>query len=183
MAWVALWGAFHQTRKYSFLMISPKLLDFSPFFFLISSPLGTADFLVLLELSHCYPFSSQLVLNLTLALSWVSMGHLLKLCKKGHIRVLHLTVHELSFGAEIEKDLSRLEPTISCITIQCCTTAPYFVIQIKNLICKNGFLTQTKLLFKDDIGSCTEAKFITWLGGYYETTPEKGMKNTMKQRQ
>jgi hypothetical protein len=33
------------------LMISPKLLDFSPFFFLISSPLGTADFLVLLELS------------------------------------------------------------------------------------------------------------------------------------
>jgi hypothetical protein len=32
-------------------MISPKLLDFSPFFFLISSPLGTADFLVLLELS------------------------------------------------------------------------------------------------------------------------------------
>jgi hypothetical protein len=30
-------------------MISPKLLDFSPFFFLISSPLGTADFLMLLE--------------------------------------------------------------------------------------------------------------------------------------
>ncbi len=25
---------------------------------------------------HCYPFSSRLVLNLTLALSWVSMGHL-----------------------------------------------------------------------------------------------------------
>jgi hypothetical protein len=38
-------------KEYSFLMISPKLLDFSPFFFLISSPLGTADFLVLLELS------------------------------------------------------------------------------------------------------------------------------------
>jgi hypothetical protein len=36
--------------KYSFLMISPKLLDFSPFFFLIFSPLGTADFLMLLEL-------------------------------------------------------------------------------------------------------------------------------------
>ncbi len=51
MAWVALWRALHQTRKYSFLMISPKLLDFSPFFFLISSPLGTADFLMLLELS------------------------------------------------------------------------------------------------------------------------------------
>ncbi len=51
MAWVALWQAFHQTRKYSFLMISPKLLDFSPFFFLISSPLGTADFFMLLELS------------------------------------------------------------------------------------------------------------------------------------
>jgi hypothetical protein len=51
VAWAALWRAFHQTRKYSFLMISPKLLDFSPFFFLISSPLGTADFLVLLELS------------------------------------------------------------------------------------------------------------------------------------
>jgi hypothetical protein len=32
-------------------MISPKLLDFSPFFFLISSRLGTEDFLVLLELS------------------------------------------------------------------------------------------------------------------------------------
>jgi hypothetical protein len=32
-------------------MISPKLLDFLPFFFLISSPLGTADFLMLLELS------------------------------------------------------------------------------------------------------------------------------------
>jgi hypothetical protein len=32
-------------------MISPKLLDFLPFFLLISSPLGTADFLVLLELS------------------------------------------------------------------------------------------------------------------------------------
>jgi hypothetical protein len=31
-------------------MISPKLLDISPFFLLIFSPLGTADFLVLLEL-------------------------------------------------------------------------------------------------------------------------------------
>jgi hypothetical protein len=30
-------------------MISPKLLDFLPFFFLIFSPLGTADFLMLLE--------------------------------------------------------------------------------------------------------------------------------------
>jgi hypothetical protein len=50
VAWVALWRAFHQTRKYSFLMITPKLLDFSPFFFLISSPLGTADFLMLLKL-------------------------------------------------------------------------------------------------------------------------------------
>ncbi len=47
---------------------------------------------------HCYPFSSQLVLNLTLALSWVQRGHLLKLCYKEHIRVLHLTVHELAFG-------------------------------------------------------------------------------------
>ncbi len=49
-------------------------------------------------LLHCYPFSSQLVLNLTLALSWVQRGHLLKLCYKGHIWVLHLTVHELAFG-------------------------------------------------------------------------------------
>jgi hypothetical protein len=49
VAWVALWRAFHQTRKYSFLKISPKLLDFSPFFFLIFSPLGTEDFLMLLE--------------------------------------------------------------------------------------------------------------------------------------
>jgi len=32
-------------------MISPKLLDISPFFLLIFSPLGTVDFLVLLELS------------------------------------------------------------------------------------------------------------------------------------
>jgi hypothetical protein len=48
--------------------------------------------------THCYPFSSQLVLNLTLALSWVQRGHLLKLCYKRHIRVLHLTVHELAFG-------------------------------------------------------------------------------------
>ncbi len=32
-------------------MISPKLYDFSPFFLLIFSPLGTADFLMLLELS------------------------------------------------------------------------------------------------------------------------------------
>jgi hypothetical protein len=30
-------------------MISPKLLDFSPFFFLIFSPLETADFIMLLE--------------------------------------------------------------------------------------------------------------------------------------
>ncbi len=45
MAWVALWWAFHQTR-----MISPKLLDISPFFLLIFSPLGTADFLILLRL-------------------------------------------------------------------------------------------------------------------------------------
>jgi hypothetical protein len=50
MAWVALWRAFLHTRKNSFLMISPKLLDFSPFFLLIFSPLGTADFLMLLEL-------------------------------------------------------------------------------------------------------------------------------------
>ncbi len=53
--------------------------------------------------SHCYPFSSELVRNLTLALSWVSMGHMLKLCNKGHIRVLHLTVHELSFGGRNRK--------------------------------------------------------------------------------
>ncbi len=51
MAWVALWRAFLHTMKCSFLMISLKLHDFLPFFFLISSPLGTADFLVLLELS------------------------------------------------------------------------------------------------------------------------------------
>ncbi len=50
MAWVALWRAFLNTGKCSFLMISPKLLDISPFFLLIFSPLGTADFLVLLEL-------------------------------------------------------------------------------------------------------------------------------------
>jgi hypothetical protein len=55
VVWVALWRAFPQTRKYSFLMISPKLLDFSPFFLLIFSPLGTADFFMLLELSgHGY---------------------------------------------------------------------------------------------------------------------------------
>jgi hypothetical protein len=30
-------------------MISPKLLDFSPFFFLIFSPLEAADFLMLLK--------------------------------------------------------------------------------------------------------------------------------------
>jgi hypothetical protein len=50
VAWVALWPAFHQTRKYSFLMISQKLLDISPFFLLIFSPLETADFLMLLRL-------------------------------------------------------------------------------------------------------------------------------------
>jgi hypothetical protein len=44
MAWVALWRAFLNTGKCSFLMISPKLLDISPFFLLIFSPLGTADF-------------------------------------------------------------------------------------------------------------------------------------------
>jgi hypothetical protein len=38
-------------KEYSFLMISPKVFDFSPFFFMITSPLGTSDFLVLLELS------------------------------------------------------------------------------------------------------------------------------------
>jgi hypothetical protein len=37
--------------KCSFLMISPKLHHFSPFFLLIFSPLGTADFFMLLELS------------------------------------------------------------------------------------------------------------------------------------
>jgi hypothetical protein len=31
-------------KEYSFLKISPKLFDFSPFFFLISSPLGTRIF-------------------------------------------------------------------------------------------------------------------------------------------
>ncbi len=50
MAWVALWRAFHQTRKYSFLMISPKLHDISPFFLLIFSLLRTADFFILLRL-------------------------------------------------------------------------------------------------------------------------------------
>ncbi len=38
------------TRKYSFLMTSPQLLDISPFFLLIFSPLKTADFLMLLKL-------------------------------------------------------------------------------------------------------------------------------------
>jgi hypothetical protein len=51
MAWVALWRAFLNTGKYSFLMISPKLHDFSHFFLQTYFPLGTADFLVLLELS------------------------------------------------------------------------------------------------------------------------------------
>ncbi len=32
------------------------------------------------------------------------MGPLLKLCYKRHIRVLHLTVHELPLGAEIERN-------------------------------------------------------------------------------
>ncbi len=50
MPWVALWRAFYQTRKYSFLMISPKLHDISPFFLLIFSLLRKADFLILLRL-------------------------------------------------------------------------------------------------------------------------------------
>ncbi len=79
---------------------------------------------------HCYPFLSQLVLNLTLALSWVQRGHLLKLCYKRHIRVLHLTVHELAFGGRNREktEQARTYCTISCITIQCCTIAPYRLI-------------------------------------------------------
>ncbi len=45
VAWVALWQAYDQTRTYSFLMISPKLHDISPFFLLTFSFLRTADFL------------------------------------------------------------------------------------------------------------------------------------------
>jgi hypothetical protein len=47
-------------------------------------------------------------------------------------------------------------------------------------------MTETKLLFKDDLGSCIEAKFI--VPGWGDTMKqrrkccEKGMKNTMKQR-
>jgi hypothetical protein len=51
VAWVALWQAFHQTRKYGFLMTSPKLHDISPIFLLIFSLLRTAAFLILLRLS------------------------------------------------------------------------------------------------------------------------------------
>ncbi len=46
-------------------------------------------------------------------------------------------------------------------------------------------MTETILLFKDDIGSCTGAKFI--VPGWGDTMKqrrkycEKGMKNTMKQ--
>ena len=46
MAWVVLWRAFHQTRKYGFLMISLKLFDILPFFLLIFSLFRTADFLM-----------------------------------------------------------------------------------------------------------------------------------------
>jgi hypothetical protein len=43
-------AGFLETRKYSFLMISQKLYDFSPFFLLISSPHWKADFLILIRL-------------------------------------------------------------------------------------------------------------------------------------
>jgi hypothetical protein len=49
VAWVAIWWAFPQTQKLSFLMISPYLLDFCPVFLLIFSPLETADFLMLFK--------------------------------------------------------------------------------------------------------------------------------------
>ncbi len=38
-------------------------------------------------------------------------------------------------GAEREIIQSRLKPTIFCITVQCCTTAPYFLIWTFNQIC------------------------------------------------
>jgi hypothetical protein len=55
------------------------------------------------------------------------MGNLVKLCYKGHIRVLHLTVNELPFGGRNKIIPSRIEPKISCVTFQCCTIAPYFL--------------------------------------------------------
>jgi hypothetical protein len=104
---------------------------------------------------HCYPFSSQLVLNLTLALSWVQRGHLLKLCYKGHIRVLHLTVHELGFGGRnrekteqartcnlLHHNLVLYHCAISAYTRECHCVA--ISVMFKN---KSGTLPETKLLF------------------------------------
>jgi hypothetical protein len=39
-----------ETKEYSFLLISPKLYDISPFFLLILSPHGTADLLIPIKL-------------------------------------------------------------------------------------------------------------------------------------
>ncbi len=105
-------------------------------------------------MTHCYPFSSQLVLNLTLALSWVQRGHLLKLCYKGHIRVLHLTVHELAFGGSnrekteqartynlLHHNLVLYHCAISAYIRKCHWMA--FSVMFKN---KSGTVPETKLL-------------------------------------
>ncbi len=107
------------------------------------------------RIPHCYPFLSQLVLNLTLALSWVQRGHLLKLCYKGHIRVLHLTVHELAFGGRnrekteqartynlLHHNLVLYHRAISAYNRYCHCVA--ISVMFKN---KCGTLPETKLLF------------------------------------
>jgi hypothetical protein len=55
-------------------------------------------------------------------------------------------------GAEIQIKLSRLEPTISSITIQYCTIEPHLLIQesrqyVKSLVTTVG--GETEVLFKD----------------------------------
>ncbi len=67
-----------------------------------------------MKFTHFYPFSSQLMLNLKLALSWVQRKHLSKLCYKGHIRVLHLTVHELVFGGR-NREKTEQAPTYNLL--------------------------------------------------------------------
>jgi hypothetical protein len=47
VAWVALWRAFPQTQRISFLPCSPNLHDFWPVFLMIFSPINTAHLLIL----------------------------------------------------------------------------------------------------------------------------------------
>jgi hypothetical protein len=100
-------------KEYSFLMISPKLFDFSPFFFLISSPLGLRIFWCYLSFQVtailCYVAKNSLRGTCTVTFSLTKLRTHWITFALGHSKMHWMHFHKTQLTSELHPCALRSE--------------------------------------------------------------------------